>query len=57
MISQRKNSRDVFRGFRQMAIEPKFSGHDFIKGLARELVFDLGGHRVYGMTFSNWAPG
>ncbi|KUM63249.1 hypothetical protein ACN42_g3873 [Penicillium freii] len=29
--------------------------HDFIKGLARELVFDLGGHRVYGMTFSNWA--
>ena len=28
--------------------------HDFIKGLARELVFDLGGHRVYGMTFSNW---
>jgi hypothetical protein len=27
--------------------------HDFIKGLARELVFDLGGHRVYGMTFSN----
>ena len=27
--------------------------HDFIKGLARELVFDLDGHRVYGMTPSN----
>ncbi|KUM61200.1 hypothetical protein ACN42_g5912 [Penicillium freii] len=53
-ISQRKNGRDVFRGIRQMAIEPKCSGHDFIKRLARELVFDLGGHRVYGMTFSNW---
>ncbi|KAJ5529478.1 hypothetical protein N7527_002871 [Penicillium freii] len=46
-ISQRKNGRDVFRGIRQMAIEPKCSGHDFIKRLARELVFDLGGHRVY----------
>ncbi|KAJ5427273.1 hypothetical protein N7465_002343 [Penicillium sp. CMV-2018d] len=47
-------ARDVFRGICQMAIEPKCSGHDFITGLARELVFDLGGHRVYGMTFSNW---
>ncbi|KAJ5393863.1 uncharacterized protein N7487_011504 [Penicillium crustosum] len=28
--------------------------HDFIKRLARELIFDLGGHRVYGITFSNW---
>ena len=28
--------------------------HDFMKRLARELVFDLDGHRVYGMTFSNW---
>ena len=37
-----------------MAIEPKCSNHDFTEGLARELVFNLGGHRVYGMTFSNW---
>ena len=29
--------------------------HDFIKRLARELVFNIGGHRVYGMAFSNWA--
>ena len=28
--------------------------HDFIKRLARELVFNVDGHRVYGMTFSNW---
>ncbi|OQD65485.1 hypothetical protein PENPOL_c006G00915 [Penicillium polonicum] len=26
--------------------------HDFIKGLARELVFDLDGHRVYGVHAS-----
>ncbi|KAJ5942561.1 hypothetical protein N7516_002729 [Penicillium verrucosum] len=28
--------------------------HDFIKRLTRELVFNLDGQRVYGMTFSNW---
>ena len=27
--------------------------HDFIKRIARELVFNVGGHRVYGMTLSN----
>lgn len=27
--------------------------HDFTEGLARELVFNVGGHRVYGMTLSN----
>ena len=28
--------------------------HDFIKRLARELEFNVGGHRVYGITFNNW---
>lgn len=27
--------------------------HDFTEWLAQELVFDIGGHRVYGMTLSN----
>ncbi|KAJ9491050.1 hypothetical protein VN97_g2207 [Penicillium thymicola] len=43
----------VFRGTAN-SYGAQMLSHDFTEGLARELVFDLGGHRVYGMTFSNW---
>ncbi|KAJ5941516.1 hypothetical protein N7516_001684 [Penicillium verrucosum] len=44
---------NVFRGTAN-SYGAQMLSHDFTEGLARELVFDLGGHRVYGMTFSNW---
>ncbi|KAJ5977184.1 hypothetical protein N7501_000526, partial [Penicillium viridicatum] len=48
-----QQTRGVFRGTAN-GYRAQMLSHDFIKGLARELAFDLGGHRVYGMTFSNW---
>ena len=45
--------RGVFRGTAN-GYRAQTLNHDFTEGLARELVFNLGGHRVYGMTFSNW---
>ena len=35
-------------------MEPKCSAMTLSKDSSRELVFNVGGHRVYGMTFSNW---